>query len=45
MRGDRLRDLALTRATTDAEPYEGATGRLLLTPPYWATDDDEMEVN
>lgn len=45
MRGDRLRDLALTRATTDAEPYEGATGRLLLTPPYWATDDDEMEVS
>lgn len=36
-RGLALRDLALARITDpDAEPYEGATGRLTLTPPPWA---------
>lgn len=35
-RGRDLRSLALSRITGDAEPYEGATGRLTLHPPGWA---------
>ncbi|HWU20933.1 MAG TPA: PD-(D/E)XK nuclease-like domain-containing protein [Nocardioides sp.] len=35
-RGRTLRDRALNRLCGDAEPYEGATGRLTLTPPPWA---------
>lgn len=47
-RGHDLRNTAIQRLTqVDAEPYEGATGRLTLTCPPWAfpTDyDDEMEI-
>lgn len=39
-RGHTLRQLALDRATSAIDPYEGATGRLLLTPPAWAIDDE-----
>lgn len=35
-RGRDLRQLALERINGDAEPYEGATGRLTLHPPGWA---------
>lgn len=36
-RGRALRDRALARLLDpDLEPYEGATGRLALTPPPWA---------
>ena len=35
-RGRDLRSLALDRINGDAEPYEGATGRLTLHPPGWA---------
>ncbi|HKY58342.1 MAG TPA: PD-(D/E)XK nuclease-like domain-containing protein [Aeromicrobium sp.] len=44
MRGRRLRDLAIKRLLDPTEPaYEGATGRLLLTCPDWALED-EMEI-
>src|SRR5690606_10954800 len=41
-RGRELRSLALERAVGDADPYEGATERLLLTPPMWATNEEEI---
>lgn len=45
MRGNNLRTLALERIGRNAEPYEGATGRLTLTCPQWALPyDDEMEI-
>lgn len=44
MRGLQLRDLALNRAHGLAEPYDGATGRLLLACPGWASPDDEEMV-
>jgi hypothetical protein len=45
MRGRHLRDLALERAHNQAEPYEGASGRLTLLCPEWALPyDDEMEI-
>ena len=44
-RGRELRALALERAANAVEPYEGATERLLLTPPGWAlTDDIDLEL-
>lgn len=44
--GRKKRDLALKRHLDPTEPaYEGATGRLILTPPLWALDDEmEMEL-
>lgn len=45
MRGRTLRDQALERHHKQAEPYEGATGRLTLICPEWALPhDDEMEI-
>ena len=43
-RGRSLRELALQRAAGLVEPYEGATGRLLLDCPMWASSDDELEI-
>src|SRR5690606_22784240 len=43
-RGRELRTLALDRATGAVEPYEGATERLLLTPPNWAIEFDDLEL-
>ena len=43
-RGRELRTLALDRATGAVEPYEGATERLLLTPPNWAIEYDDLEL-
>lgn len=43
-RGRSLRELALQRAAGLVDPYEGATGRLLLACPTWASDDEEMEI-
>lgn len=44
--GHRLRALALDRLHGQAEPYEGATGRLILTCPFWALPDDiEVEIS
>lgn len=45
-RGRDLRALALDRLLRKAEPYEGSTGRLLLTCPIWALPEDiEMEIS
>lgn len=45
MRGNNLRALALERIGQQVEPYEGASGRLILTCPMWALPyDDEMEI-
>lgn len=44
--GHRLRALALDRLRGQAEPYEGASGRLTLTCPFWALPDDiEVEIS
>lgn len=43
-RGRSLRALALERAANAVEPYEGATERLLLTPPIWATVEEDLEI-
>lgn len=43
-RGRSLRELALQRAAGLVEPYEGATGRLLLTPPLWAAVEEDLEI-
>ena len=43
-RGRHLRRLALDRALNRLDPYDGATGRLILTPPAWADLTDEMEI-
>ncbi|MGZ4807632.1 MAG: PD-(D/E)XK nuclease-like domain-containing protein [Ilumatobacteraceae bacterium] len=45
-RGRNNRALALSRARSEAEPYEGATGRFTLHCPGWALpwDDDDIEV-
>lgn len=40
-RGSELRHVALARAANEIEPYEGATSRLLLACPGWASPDDE----
>lgn len=42
--GRQRRALALSRATNpDVEQYEGATGRLTLTAPFWALEE-ELEI-
>lgn len=43
--GEELRSLAIERAHKRAEPYEGASGRLILLCPAWELPfDDEMEI-
>jgi len=45
-RGRDLREKAMDRLLGNAEPYDGATGRLYLTCPNWALPDDlDMEIH